>query len=126
MERKSVLAFLAAFALAGVAWAQDKKDGGEAGPYGLPPLAAVKEKIKPTEEEEKKVTDVYAMAAKNEQESKARAKENGTDRKTLEGYIAIGRNETINKVKEALDKDKAAAYDKLVASQPAPDKKKKK
>ena len=126
MERKSVLAFVAVFALAGLALAQDKKDGGEAGPYGLPTLAAVKEKIKPTEEEAKKITDIYATATKNEAESKTRAKENGTDRKTLEGYITIGRNETINKVKEALDKDKAAAYDKLVASQPAPDKKKKK
>ena len=126
MERKSVLAFVAAFALAGVCLAQDKKAAGDAGPYGLPTLDAVKEKVKPTEEEAKKIADIYATATKNEQESKVRAKENGTDRKTLEGYITIGRNETINKVKEALDKDKATAYDKLVASQPAPDKKKKK
>ena len=126
MERKSVLAFVAAFALAGVCLAQDKKAAGDAGPYGLPTHDAVKDKIKPTEEEAKKIADIYATATKNEQESKARAKENGTDRKTLEGYITIGRNETINKVKEALDKDKAAAFDKLVASQPGPEKKKKK
>src|SRR5678815_1071122 len=107
MERKSVLAFVAAFALAGVALAQDKKAAGDAaGPYGLPTLDQVKEKVKPTDDELKKVTEIYTMASKNEQESKARAKENGTDRKTLEGYITIGRNETINKVKEALDKDK--------------------
>ena len=124
MERKSVLAFVAAFALAGMVLAQDKKDG-DAGPYGLPTLAAVKDKIKLTDDESKKVTDIYATAAKNEQESKARAKENGTDRKTLEGYITLGRNETINKVKEALDKDKAAAFDKLVAGA-QPEKKKKK
>ena len=125
MERKSVLAFVAAFALAGVCLAQDKKAAGDAGPYGLPTLDAVKDKIKPTEEEAKKIADIYATAAKNEQESKARAKENGTDRKTLEGYITIGRNETVNKVKEALDKDKAAAFDKLVAGS-QPEKKKKK
>jgi len=126
MERKSVLAFVAAFALAGVALAQDKKAAGDAaGPYGLPTLDAVKDKVKPTDDELKKVTEIYTTAAKNETESKARAKENGTDRKTLEGYITIGRNETINKVKEALDKDKAAAFDKLVAGA-QPEKKKKK
>ena len=126
MERKSVLALVAVFALAGMAWTQDKKAGAEAGPYGLPGLAAVKDKVKPTEDEAKKIDEIYATAAKNEQESKVRAKENGTDRKTLEGYMTIGRNDTINKVKEALDKDKAAAFDKLVASQPPPEKKKKK
>ena len=125
MERKSVLAFVAAFALAGVVLAQDKKAGDAGGPYGLPTLDQIKEKVKPTDEELKKITDIYTMAAKNEQESKARAKENGTDRKALEGYITIGRNETINKVKEVLDKDKAAAYDKLVAGS-QPEKKKKK
>jgi hypothetical protein len=127
MERKSVLAFIAAFALAGVCLAQDKKDtGGGDGPYGLPPLAAVKEKVKLTEDEAKKVGEIYATASKNEQESKVRAKENGTDRKTLEGYMTIGRNDTVNKIKEVLDKDKGSAFDKLVASQPPPDKKKKK
>jgi hypothetical protein len=126
MERKSVLALVATFALAGMAWAQDKKAAGEAGPYGLPTLAKVKETIKLTDEESKKVDDIYATATKNEAESKTRAKENGTDRKTLEGYMTIGKNETINKVKDALDKDKGAAFDKLVASQPGPEKKKKK
>jgi hypothetical protein len=125
MERKSVLAFVAAFALAGVVLAQDKKAPDAGGPYGLPTLDQVKEKVKPTDDELKKVTEIYTMAAKNEAESKTRAKENGTDRKTLEGYITIGRNETINKVKEALDKDKGAAYDKLVAGS-QPEKKKKK
>jgi hypothetical protein len=125
MERKSVLAFVAAFALAGVVLAQDKKAADAGGPYGLPTLDQIKEKVKPTDDELKKITDIYTMAAKNEQESKARAKENGTDRKALEGYITIGRNETINKVKEVLDKDKAAAYDKLVAGS-QPEKKKKK
>lgn len=127
MERKSVLAFVAALALAGMAGAQDKKGdgGGETGPYGLPTLAQVKDKVKPSEEEAKKIAEIYATAAKNEQESKVRAKENGTDRKTLEGYMQVGRNDTVNKVKEALDKDKAAAFDKLCAAQPPPGKKKK-
>lgn len=127
MERKRVLAVAAAFVLAGLAVAQDKKGaGGEAGPYGLPTLAQVKDRVKPTEEESKKLEEIYAQATKNEAESKARAKENGTDRKTLEGYLTIGRNETVNKVKEGLDKDKASAFDKLCAAQPPPGKKKKK
>ena len=51
--------------------------------------------------------------------------ENGTDGKTLASYLSQGRIETMNKVKEALDKDKSKAYDDLCrASQP--DKKKKK
>jgi hypothetical protein len=121
MERKSVVALVMALGLAGMAWAQDKGGGG---PYGLPTLADVKEKIKLTDDEAKKVEEIYAGAAKSEQESKQRAKENGTDNKTLQGYLSLGRVETINKVKESLDKDKAAAYDKLcLAEQP---KKKKK
>ena len=122
MERKSVVALVMALGLAGMAWAQDKGGGG---PYGLPTFADVKEKIKLTDDEAKKVEEIYAGAAKNEQESKQRAKENGTDNKTLQGYLALGRVETINKVKESLDKDKAAAYDKLcLAEQPAKKKKK--
>lgn len=118
MERKRVVAI--ALVVAAAAWmsagadAQDKKDG-EAGPYGLPTLAQVKDKVKPSEEEAKKIEDIYAGAAKAEAESKARAKENGTDRKTLEGYLTIGRNETVNKVKEVLDKEKAKEFDKLCA-----------
>jgi hypothetical protein len=121
MERKNVLGVIAALGLmAGVASAQ------EAGPYNLPALEKVKSQIKPTEEELKKLTDLYATAVKNEAESKARAKENGTDRKTLEGYLSIAKGETINKIKEALDKERGTAFDKLVAAQPPPDKKKKK
>ena len=121
MERKKVVAIAVALALmSGVAVAQ------EAGPYNLPALEKVKAQLKPTEDEFKKISDIYAQAAKNEAESKARAKENGTDRKTLEGYMTIGKNETINKVKEVLDKEKGATFDKLCANQPPPDKKKKK
>ena len=127
MERKRVVAIALAVAL--TVWftsgasAQDKKEGG-GGPYGLPTFDQVKEKVKPSDDETKKVEEIYAAAAKNEQETKARAKENGTDGKTLAGYLSLGRVETINKVKEALDKEKAKAFDLLCLSQ-QPAKKKK-
>ena len=103
MERKGlVLGMLAAALAAGLSTgsgAQDKKDAGAAtGPYGLPSFAAVKDKVKPTDEEAKKIEEVYAQGSKNEAESKNRAKENGTDGKTLAGYLSQGRIETINKV----------------------------
>ncbi|HLY08791.1 MAG TPA: hypothetical protein VKW04_05710 [Planctomycetota bacterium] len=129
MERKGlVLGMLAAALAAGLstgAGAQDKKDAGAAtGPYGLPSFAAVKDKVKPTDDEAKKIEEVYAQGSKNEAESKNRAKENGTDGKTLAGYLSQGRIETMNKVKEVLDKDKSKLFDDLCrASQP--DKKKK-
>ena len=121
MERKSVVALLFVLGIASAAVAQDKA----AGPYGLPTFAAFKDAVKPTDDEAKKVEEIYATAAKNETESKARAKENGTDRKAQEGYATISRNETINKIKEVLDKDKATAFDKLCSAS-VPDKKKKK
>jgi len=69
--------------------------------------------------------DQVAGATKNEGDSKKNAKENGTDNKTLQGYLLQGKIETQNKVKEVLDKDKGKLYDEAVkASQP--DKKKKK
>ncbi len=125
MERKrvvlSLMAAVVAFGFSGAAFAQEKG----AGPYGLPTLADVKDKVKVTDDEAKKIEEIYATATKNEAESKARAKENGTDGKTLAGYLSQGRVETMNKVKEALDKDKSKAFDDLCrASQP--DKKKKK
>jgi hypothetical protein len=121
MERKRVLGAAVALALMSeIAAAQ------EAGPYNLPTLEKVKAAVKPTEDEAKKLAEIYTQAAKNEAESKTRAKENGTDRKTLEGYLSIGRGDTVNKIKEVLDKEKGAAFDKLVSSQPPPDKKKKK
>lgn len=126
MERKSVVALAAALVLA--VWcasgvAQDKKAGG-GGPYGLPTLAEVKDKVKPSEDESKKVEEIYTQAAKNEQDSKQRAKENGTDNKTLQGYLSLGRVETVNKVKEALDKEKAKLFDDLCRSQAPAGKKK--
>lgn len=125
MERKRVVA--AALVVALAAWmssgvsAQDKGGGG---PYGLPTFAEVKDKVKLTDEEAKKVEEIYTAAAKAETESKARAKENGTDRKTLESYLTAGKNETVNKIKEAIDKEKGKEFDKLCAAA-APAKKKK-
>src|SRR5258706_10626111 len=125
MQRKRVvlglLASLVTVGFSSVAVAKDKA----AGAYGLPTFAEVKDKVKPTDDEAKKIEEIYATATKNEAESKTRAKENGTDGKTLAGYLSQGRIETVNKVKEVLDKDKSKAYDDLCrASQP--DKKKKK
>src|SRR5579862_2204025 len=129
MERKrlvaGVLSVVVAVGLASGAIAQDKKGAvAGTGPYGLPSLDAVKDKVKPTDEESKKIEEVYAQGTKNEAETKNRAKENGTDGKTLAGYLSQGRIETMNKVKEVLDKDKSKLFDDLCrASQP--DKKKK-
>jgi hypothetical protein len=129
MERKrvvlGVLSLIVAAGLTSGALAQDKKAAAVGtGPYGLPSLDAVKDKVKPTEEEAKKIEEIYAQGTKNEAETKNRAKESGTDGKTLAGYLSQGKIETINKVKEVLDKDKSKLYDDLVrASQP--DKKKK-
>lgn len=125
MERKRVVALVIAFGVA--AWvasgasAQDTKPGG---PYGLPLLADVKDKCKTTDEEAKKLDEIYATAAKNETESKARAKESGTDRKAQESFATIAKNETINKIKEALDKEKGKIFDGLCRDM-APAKKKK-
>ena len=127
MERKRVVfGLMAAIVAVGFssAAAQDKKDGG-GGPYGLPTVDQIKEKVKPTDDELKKIEEIYAGATKNEADSKKNAKENGTDGKTLAGYLLQGKIETQNKVKEVLDKDKSKLYDDLCrASQP--DKKKNK
>jgi hypothetical protein len=130
MQRKSVVqglvAAVLAIGLASGAVAQDKKGAPAAatGPYGLPSLDAVKDKVKPTEDEAKKIEEIYAQGSKNEAETKNRAKESGTDGKTLAGYLSQGKIDVINKVKEVLDKDKSKLFDDLLrASQP--DKKKK-
>jgi|SRR5579883_611097 len=129
MQRKrlvlGLLSVAIAAGLASGAVAQDKKGTPAAtGPYGLPSFDAVKDKVKPTDEEAKKIEEIYAQGVKNEAETKNRAKENGTDGKTLANYLSQGKIEVINKVKEVLDKDKSKLYDDLVrASQP--DKKKK-
>lgn len=124
MERKNVvlglMAAVAVLSLSSFAGAQEK--GG--GPYGLPTLAEVKDKVKPTDDEYKKIEEVYAAATKAEAETKQRAKDNQTDGKTLKGYIDQGRIEYINKVKEVLDKDKSKLFDDMLrAQQPAKKKK---
>lgn len=126
MERKrvvlGVLSALLALGFCGIASAQDK---GAGGPYGLPTVDQIKEKVKPTDDELKKIEEIYATATKNEADSKKNAKENGTDNKTLQGYLLQGKVETQNKVKEVLDKDKGKIYDDLVRGS-QPEKKKKK
>lgn len=129
VERKRVVALaiwvgLAVWMSSG-AWAQDKKDAAAVGPYGLPTLDAVKDKVKPSDEELKKIDEIYATATKNEAESKVRARENGTDRKQQESFALQARNETINKIKEAIDKEKGKLFDDLCRGS-VPDKKKKK
>ena len=125
MERKrvvlSLMAAVVAFGFSGVVFAQEKA----AGPYGLPTLADVKDKVKPTDEEAKKIEEIYATATKNEGDSKKNAKENGTDNKQLQSYLLQGKVETQNKVKEVLDKEKGKLYDDLCRGS-QPDKKKKK
>jgi hypothetical protein len=125
MERKrvvlSLMAAVVAFGFSGAVFAQEKA----AGPYGLPTLADVKDKVKPTDEEAKKIEEIYATATKNEGDSKKNAKENGTDNKQLQSYLLQGKVETQNKVKEVLDKDKGKLYDDLCRGS-QPDKKKKK
>jgi hypothetical protein len=125
MERKNVvlglMAAVVVLSLSSFAGAQEK---GGAGPYGLPTIAEVKAKVMPTDDEMKKLEEVYAAAAKAEAETRQRAKDNQTDGKTLKGYIDMGRIEYVNKIKEVLDKDKAKLFDQLLASQ-QPAKKKK-
>ncbi len=125
MERKNVvlglMAAVAVLSLSSFVNAQDKAGGG---PYGLPTLAEVKDKVKPTDDEYKKIEEVYAAATKAEAETKQRAKDNQTDGKTLKGYLDQGRIEYVNKVKEVLDKDKAKIFDEMLrAQQPAKKKK---
>src|SRR6516165_7120612 len=101
MERKRLVlglwSMVIAAGLASGAIAQDKKGGAAAGtgPYGLPSLDAVKDKVKPTEDETKKIEEIYAQGSKNEAETKQRAKDNQTDGKTLAGYLSQGKIEII-------------------------------
>lgn len=126
MERIRITMVAAAVLFAAaLAQAQDnKKKPAEtpAGPYGLPLLAAVKEKVKPTAEQEPKLTEQYAAAAKNEEETKKRAKDNQTDRKDLEKFLSEGRSDAINKIRAILDDGQKKTFDGMVAAS-APKKK---
>lgn len=126
---KTIGAFVAAAALwAGAAAAQDKKDDKAAGPFELPAFVAVKEKCKTSEEQNGKLEALYKDAATREEETKKRAKDNGQDRKELEKYLLLGKNETINKIKEVLDEGQKKSFEELMgaANNDAAKKKKKK
>jgi hypothetical protein len=118
---------LAVILAAGAAQAQDNKkkkaaEAAPAGPYGLPLLEQVKEKCKVTKEQEPKVAELYAAAAKNEEETKKRAKENQTERKDLEKYLAEGKSDAINKIKAVFDDEQKKTFDQMVSAS-APKKK---
>lgn len=120
MERIRIGLVVMAVALAaGLADAQDKKKKAEeapAGPYGLPLLAAVKEKVKATSEQEPKLAEIYASAAKTEEETKKRAKDNQTERKDLEKYLAEGKSDAVNKIREVLTDDQKKSFDALLSA----------
>ena len=107
-----------------LAAAQDKKDA-SGGPFGLPLLATVKEKCKTSDEVNTKLEAIYKDAGAKEEETKKTAKDNQTERKDLEKFLGMGKNDAINKIKDVLDKDQQKTFDGLVAAA-TPDKKKKK
>ncbi len=109
---KTMLACLLTVTLAA---AQDKKDAPPAGPFGLPLLATVKEKCKTSEDQNTKLEVIYKEATAKEEETKKTAKDNQSDRKDLEKFLAIGKNDTINKIKDVLDKDQWKTFTDLVS-----------
>lgn len=128
MERiKISMVAVAVLLAAGLAQAQDNKKkkaaDAPAGPYGLPLLAAVKEKVKLTAEQEPKVSALYDEAVKEEEATKKRAKENQTERKDLEKFLAEGKSATVNKIREILDDGQKKSFDALVSASGAPKKK---
>ena len=128
MERMRILVVVAAACLgAGAAAGQDKKKDEKpaTGPFELPALATVKEKCKTNDEQNGKLDSIYKDAAGKEEQTRKTAKDQQTDRKDLEKFLSMGKVETINKVKEVLDKDQQKTFDGLVAAA-TPDKKKKK
>lgn len=106
--------------------AQDGKKAAEGAAFGLPALAAVKEKCKPSAEQAPKLETIYADAAKSEADIRRRAKEAESDRKTTEKYLADGRLEVVLKIKELFDAGQDKGFDELVAAAAARDAKKKK
>jgi Spy/CpxP family protein refolding chaperone len=122
MERIRIgMLALAVLLAAGLAQAQDNKkkkaaEAGPSGPYGLPLLASVKEKLKLTAEQEPKVSALYDEGAKEEEATRKRAKENQTDRKDLEKFLAEGKSTTVNKIRELLDDGQKKSFDALVSA----------
>lgn len=126
MKRNLAWAWLIVGALATSVAAQDnKKDAPPAGPFGLPLLATVKEKCKTSEEANGKLDAIYKDATAKEEETKKTAKDNQTERKDLEKFLAMGKNDTINKIREVLDKDQQTTFNGLMSAG-GDDKKKKK
>ena len=126
MERISILAVFAAACLASGLEAQDKKkdDKAATGPFELPLLATVKEKCKTNDEQNGKLETIYKDATTKEADTRKTAKDSGSDRKDLDKFLLMGRVETVNKVKDVLDKDQQKTFNDLcTASDP---KKKKK
>jgi len=116
---------------AGAAAAQDNKGDkkkeaapAELGPFGLPTLASVKEKCKPTADQAPKLEAVYADATKNEADTRKRAREQATEKKDLDKFLAMGKNDAINKVKDLLDEAQKKIFNSLVVKT-TPDPKKK-
>ena len=108
---KTMLACLLTVTLAA---AQDnKKDAAPAGPFGLPLLATVKEKCKTSDDVNTKLEAIYKDAVAKEEEIKKTAKDNQSDRKDLEKFLTLGKNDTINKIKDALDKDQQKTFSDL-------------
>ena len=93
-----------------------KKEAAETGPLGLPLLAAVKNKCKPTAEQSPKLEALYAEAVKNEADIRRRAKEAESDRKTTEKFLADGRLEIVLKIKELFDAPQDKAFDELASA----------
>jgi hypothetical protein len=116
-----------AFAM-GVTAAQEKKaEKAAAGPFELPLLASVKEKCKTNDDQNGKLETVYKDAVAKEEQTRKTAKDNQTERKDLEKFLLMGKNDTINRIKEVLDKEQAKAFDGLIsAADGAAEKKKKK
>src|SRR5437763_133401 len=96
-----------------LAAAQDKKDA-PGGPFGLPLLATVKEKCKTADDQNTKLEAIYKDAGAKEEETKKTAKDNQTERKDLEKFLGMGKNDTINKIKDVLDKDQQKTFNDLL------------
>jgi hypothetical protein len=116
MERIRIVAVLAAACLAaGAASAQDKKkdDKAATGPFELPALATVKEKCKTNDEQNGKLETIYKDATTKESDTRKTAKDSGSDKKDLDRFLLMGKVETVNKIKEVLDKDQQKTFNDL-------------
>src|ERR1043166_4315775 len=116
MERIRIVAVLAAACLAaGAASAQEKKkdDKAATGPFELPALATVKEKCKTNDEQNGKLETIYKDATTKESDTRKTAKDSGSDKKDLDRFLLMGKVETVNKIKEVLDKDQQKTFNDL-------------